>query len=79
MDSFTPEDLLQYLYKETSPEKTAAIAAAIESDFSLREKWETIVAATKRLDALQFSPSKDSIDKIMQYAAKVEEESKHHV
>ena len=79
MDSFTPEDLLQYVYKETSPEKTAAIAAAIESDYVLREKWETILAATKRLDALQYSPSQESVDKIMNYAAKAEKQVDHHV
>jgi hypothetical protein len=70
MNSFTPEELLQYLYKETSTEKTAAIAAALESDWSLREKLEVITAATKRLDALKTSPRQQAIDNIMQYAEK---------
>ena len=70
MNSFTPEELLQYLYKETSPEKTAEIAAALESDWSLRNKFEVIASATKRLDALKFSPRQQVLDNIMNYAEK---------
>jgi hypothetical protein len=77
MNSFTPEELLQYLYKETSTEKTAAIAAALESDWSLREKYEVIAAATKRLDALKTSPRQQAIDNIMQYAEKAVTELSH--
>lgn len=70
MHSFTPEDLLQYLYKETSPEKTFAIAAALESDWSLREKLEVITSAQQRLEKLNLSPRKKAVDNILKYAAK---------
>jgi hypothetical protein len=69
MSSFTTEDLLQYIYKETSPEQTVAIMEALEIDAELREKLETLAAAKKRLDALgQFSPDQSSIDKILAYS-----------
>lgn len=74
MHSFTPEDLLQYLYNETSPEKSATIKAAIESDWSLREKFEVISAGLKRLEALKLSPRKKTIDNILSYAEKTLEE-----
>ncbi len=74
MNSFTPEDLLQYLYKETSTEKTAAITAALESDWSLREKFEVISSGKKRLETLQLSPRKKTIDNILKYAEKAVEE-----
>ena len=77
MHSFTPDDLLQYLYKETSPEKTAAIKAALESDWSLREKFEVIAAGSKRLDAFKLSPRKQTIDNILNYAEKAVEELTH--
>lgn len=77
MESITLEDLLQYLYKETSPEKTAAIAAAIESDYTLREKLNVMASASKRLDALKFSPRQQTIDNIMQHAGKGVEELSH--
>jgi hypothetical protein len=68
MHSFTPEDLLQYLYKETSIEKTAAIEAALETDWSLREKYEVITSAQKRLEKLSLSPRKIAVDNIISYS-----------
>ena len=70
MDNFTPEDLLQYLYNETSPAKSAEIKAALESDWSLREKFEVITSAQKRLETLKMSPSQQTIDTILNYAEK---------
>ena len=70
MHNFTPEDLLLYLYNETSPSQTAEIKAALESDWSLREKFEVITSAQKRLEALKMSPSQQTIDNILNYAEK---------
>jgi len=70
MHNFTPEDLLLYLYKETSPTQTAEIKAALESDWSLREKFEVLTSAQQRLEALKMSPSQQTINKIMDYAEK---------
>ena len=78
MHSFTPEDLLQFLYKETSPEKTAAIQSALDSDWSLREKFEVISSGSKRLEAIQLSPSQKTIDTILNYAEKTVEELSPH-
>ena len=73
MHNFTPEDLLQFLYNETSPAKSAEIKAALESDWSLREKFEVITSAQKRLEPLKMSPSKQSIENILNYAEKAVE------
>jgi len=70
MHNFTPEDLLQYLYNETSPAQTAQIKAALETDWSLREKFEVITSAQKRLETLKMSPSQQTIDNILNYAEK---------
>lgn len=70
MHNFTPEDLLQYLYNETSTTQTAQIKAALETDWSLREKFEVITSAQKRLEALKMSPSQQTIDNILNYAEK---------
>jgi hypothetical protein len=78
MHSFTSEDLIQYLYKETSPEMTAAIKAAIANDWSLREKMNTIAAAQGQLDTVQFSPRQKAIDQILSYAEKGLEELTPH-
>jgi hypothetical protein len=70
MHNFTPEDLLQYLYNETSPAQTAQIKAALETDWSLREKFEVITSAQSRLEALKMTPSQQTIDNILSYAEK---------
>lgn len=70
MHNFTPEDLLQYLYKETSTDKTAQIKAALETDWNLREQLEVITAAHGRLEPLKLSPSQKTIENILAYAEK---------
>ena len=42
MTNFTPEDLLLYLYKETTAVETVAIEAALKQDWTLREKLEVL-------------------------------------
>jgi hypothetical protein len=71
MYNFTQEDLLQYLYNETSPEKTAAIKAALISDWSLCEKLEVLASAHHQIDEIKLiSPSKKSVNAILKYAEK---------
>ncbi|MEO7766359.1 MAG: hypothetical protein ABIS01_02995 [Ferruginibacter sp.] len=70
MHSFTQEDLIQYLYGETSREKSAALKAALETDWDLREKYEVITAAISGLEMLTLSPRKVVVDSIMAYAEK---------
>ena len=65
---FTPEDLLRYLYKETSPAMNAAIEAALDEDWTLREKLEVLKASARNLDKIVESPRTEVIMKIMQYA-----------
>jgi hypothetical protein len=70
MYNFTPEDLLCYLYNETSPKQTAEIKDALEKDWTLKEQFETIVSGQKRLEALKLSPRKKTIENILNYAEK---------
>ena len=74
MHSFTQEDLLQYLYNETSIEKTAAIKAALHNNWSLREKFNLLKAAQQKLEVITLSPRKQTIDNILNYAEKGVEE-----
>lgn len=72
---FTPEELIQYLYKETSPEKTAAIEAALQEDWTLREKLEVLKASTKSLNRLIESPRHEAILAVLTYARESATES----
>ncbi len=70
MHNFTQEDLLLYLYNETSPAQSAEIKAALETDWSLREKFEVITSAQQKLETLKMSPSQQTVDNILNYAEK---------
>lgn len=68
MHNYSPEDLLLYLYKETSPEMTAAIELAIEEDWTLREKIAVLKASMSRLDSITVSPRTEAILNVLKYA-----------
>lgn len=68
MSLFTPEDLLRYLYKETDPEQTAAITAALVQDWTLREKLAVLQASHNRLNTIIEQPRTETVLSILQYA-----------
>lgn len=80
MHNFTQEDLIQYLYKETSPEKTANIQNALIADWNLREKMEVLSSAKQQINqAKLYAPRQQSIDAILEYAEKAAPVfSEHH-
>ena len=70
MPLFTPEDLLLYLYKESSPELTNAIETALNEDWTLREKMQVIRSSVEQLDKITLAPRIDVILKVLDYARK---------
>ena len=72
MINYTPEDLLLYLYKETSAEMTTAIEKALEKDWTLREKLAVMKASQQRLDAITESPRTEVVLSVLRYAAKTQ-------
>jgi hypothetical protein len=72
MTHFSPEDLLCYLYKETTPEMTTAIEAALQQDWTLREKLAVLKAAHDRLQSLVEAPRTEVVLNILRYASQPE-------
>lgn len=68
MTNFTPEDLLLYLYNETSAEQTSAIEVALEKDWTLREKLNVLKVSMQRLDKITTSPRTEVVLNVMNYA-----------
>ena len=68
MQSFTQDDLVQFLYHESPPEKAAQIKAALEADWNLRETFEVISSAAQGLEKIFLSPRKVAVDNILKYA-----------
>ena len=74
MTKFTPEDLVQYLYKETSEQKTANIREALETDWTLRESFKQILTSVKNLEEIRLSPRDEAVNKILMHITKKEDQ-----
>jgi hypothetical protein len=70
MTNFTPEDLLLYLYKETSAVQTAAIEKALKKDWTLREKLAVLKTSMQRLDKIKENPRTEVVLNVLNYARK---------
>ena len=77
MNNFTPEDLLLYLYKETSAKQTAAIEAALKKDWTLREKLTVLKTSMQRLDKLTEVPRTEVVLNVLNYAREKTAEEVH--
>ena len=78
MALFTPEDLLLYLYNESSPELTAAIETALHEDWTLREKMQVLQSSVDQLDKAIVSPRMEVVLKVINYARESATETVHH-
>jgi hypothetical protein len=65
---FTQEELVQYLYNETSPERTADIEAALHTDWILREKFDVLQHSVRTLDTPLESPRTEALLNVLNYA-----------
>jgi hypothetical protein len=77
MTNFTPEDILLYLYKETSAEQSRSIEAALETDWTLREKLLVLKASMLRLDKTLEVPRTEVVLNVLNYAQEQATESVH--
>ena len=78
MTLFTPEDLLLYLYKESSPELTSAIETALNEDWTLREKLQVLQSSVDLMDKVIVSPRMEVVLKVINYARETAAEPVHH-
>lgn len=74
MTNFTPEDLLLYLYKESTPEQSAAIEKALKLDWTLREKFTVLKTSMQRLDKIVVAPRTEVVLNVLNYAREKAEE-----
>ena len=68
MTNFTPEDLLLYLYKETSDKQNVAIEAALKKDWTLREKLYVMKTSMQRLNKIKENPRTEVVLNVLNYA-----------
>jgi hypothetical protein len=70
MTKITSEELVRYLYNETSEQKTALIEAELQTDWNLRVAFEKLLSAKQNLQETMFSPRQETINTILEYASK---------
>lgn len=66
--NFTKNDLIRYIYKETSVAETLTIKEALNSDFELLVKYQELLQGYQQLPKATFSPSSSTIQNILKYS-----------
>ncbi|MFM8255467.1 MAG: hypothetical protein ACKN9Q_02635 [Bacteroidota bacterium] len=69
MNTYTPEDLVLYLYNEMEAPRRSALEEALEMDWTLREKLGVLKTTLQRLDRTLESPRTEVILNILRHAA----------
>lgn len=64
----TKNDLIRYIYKETSITETLAITEAISRDWELFEEYEVLMHSFQLLPKVKFDPSAATIQGILSYS-----------
>ena len=67
--TFTNNDLVRFIYKETSTIKTLAIQEALAIDADLFEHYQTLMDGYMELPKATFAPSSSALQNILQYSA----------
>lgn len=71
-NNYSPEDLICYIYGETTPEMTKEIEMALVNDWTLREKLSVIKTSHERLNTIKEAPRTEVVLNILRYAAQKE-------
>ena len=66
--TFTQNDLIRYLYHETSETETKEINKSLICDSGLQEQFKELLATKSQLDSARLQPSQDTVRNILDYA-----------
>ncbi|MFH6983856.1 hypothetical protein [Marinoscillum sp. 108] len=66
--TFTENDLVRFLYDELNENEREVLEKALLTDSHLRSELDKLQAVKKDLGKVSFSPSKSSVDKILNFS-----------
>lgn len=66
--TFTPNDVIRYIYKETSAEESKLIAYSLLTDTELRTFYEEIIGMKQEISKLIKEPSDKTIGHILTFS-----------
>lgn len=68
MQTYSPEDIIRYLYHEMNTEARMELEKSLENDWTLREKLGVLKITLQRLDRIVESPRTEVILNILRHA-----------
>jgi hypothetical protein len=68
MSLFTPEDLILYVYQETSSSDATSIKEALANDWALQQKFNVIETSVNQLTTELYSPRAEVLLNVLNYA-----------
>lgn len=71
--TFTQDDLIRYLYHETTEKENREIDKALICDSELQAQYKELVAMKKQLDTVRMEPSESVVSGILNYARGLQE------
>ena len=66
--TFTQDDLVRYMYKETTAEENAEIELAMLFDEELADEYAELESVVESLDSAQKAPNSRVVDAILSYS-----------
>jgi len=67
MNTIKTEDLIRFLYHETSNKENLLIESALAYDFKLKEEYNSLKEAIDELKSFSLSPSEQSVNRILSH------------
>ena len=71
--TFTQNDLIRYIYHETSEKEDLEISKALLTDSELRALYVSLSAVKAQVDTTQLEPSPNTVLNILSYSRNVEQ------
>lgn len=76
--TFTETDVLRYLYEETNPTESKAIAEELKKNVALRSYYDRMLETKLQLEKEMEEPDPTSINIILEYSASHHDSLEHH-
>ena len=71
--TFTQDDLIRYLYHETTEKENREIDRALICDSELQNQYKELVAMKKQLNSIRIEPSESCVNGILNYVRGLQE------
>ena len=68
--NITHDNLIRYIYQETTAEESSLIEEALASDYELKELYDSLLESKAELDKVRLHPRQEVVNKIMDYSSR---------